>query len=252
MLSETGAGSAVAGPPATVGAGSVAPPATTAAAKPGFMSELQAAGRGIKNIAMGDKATSDAAMKAFGSKFGRGAMAATYTGVTGAMALEEQEKLLEEARRAQQISEAEYAQYRARIDNAKRRAAAAVKANPYQFNVGGEINEEYRLETPELGGKSPDQRNVFGLAAGGMPPRYIDGPGDGMSDSVKASIGGIQEARLADGEFVIPADVVSHLGNGSSKAGAKQLYAMMDRVRKARTGTKKQGKEIKPTKFMPA
>ena len=73
-----------------------------------------------------------------------------------------------------------------------------------------------------------------------------------MSDSIRARIGGLQEARIADGEFIIPADVVSHLGNGSSKAGAKQLYSMMDRVRKARTGTAKQGKEIKPTKFMPA
>jgi hypothetical protein len=59
-------------------------------------------------------------------------------------------------------------------------------------------------------------------------------------------------ARLADGEFVVPADVVSHLGNGSTDAGAKQLYAMMDKVRKARTGNKKQGKQINPRKLMPA
>jgi hypothetical protein len=72
-----------------------------------------------------------------------------------------------------------------------------------------------------------------------------------MSDSIKATIDGHQEARLADGEFVIPADVVSHLGNGSSKAGAKQLYSMMDRVRKARTGNPKQGKQINPNKFTP-
>ncbi len=227
-------------------------PAAAAKAPAGFMGELEAAGRGLKNIAVGDKATSDAAMKAFQGKFGKGAMTATYAGLTGTMALDEQEKQLEEYRRAQQISEAEYAERKARIAAAKKRAMDALKANPYKFNIGGEISEDYKLETPQLGGASPADKNVFGLAKGGMPPRYIDGPGDGMSDSVKASIGGIQEARLADGEFVIPADVVSHLGNGSSKAGAKQLYAMMDRVRKARTGTKKQGKEIKPTKFMPA
>lgn len=226
------------------------PPAP--ATKPGFMDEVQAAGRGIKNIAMGDKAVSDAAKKAFSSEFGRGAMAATYMGATGLMALNEEEKYLEQARQSQQISQAEYARQKARIDAARRRAEQAVRDNPYRFAIGGEISDEYKLETPELGGKSPDQRNVFGLAAGGMPPRYIQGPGDGMSDSVKARIGGIQEARLADGEFVIPADVVSHLGNGSSKAGASQLYSMMDRVRKARTGTTKQGKEIKPTKMMPA
>jgi hypothetical protein len=57
---------------------------------------------------------------------------------------------------------------------------------------------------------------------------------------------------LADGEFVVPADVVSHLGNGSTDAGAKRLYSMMDKVRKARTGTKKQGKQINPNKFVPA
>jgi hypothetical protein len=81
---------------------------------------------------------------------------------------------------------------------------------------------------------------------------YLDGQGDGMSDSIPATIEGKQPARLADGEFVVPADVVSHLGNGSSKAGAKNLYAMMHKVRKARTGNPKQGKEIKPQKYMPA
>jgi hypothetical protein len=81
---------------------------------------------------------------------------------------------------------------------------------------------------------------------------YLDGAGDGMSDSIPGTIEGKQPARLADGEFVIPADVVSHLGNGSSKAGSKQLYTMLDRIRKARTGHTKQGKEIKPQKYMPA
>jgi hypothetical protein len=94
--------------------------------------------------------------------------------------------------------------------------------------------------------------NVGRAGLGSLPPRYIDGRGDGMSDSVPAVISNKQPARLADGEFVIPADVVSHLGNGSSKAGAKQLYAMMDRVRRARTGNPKQGRQIKPAQQMPA
>jgi len=81
---------------------------------------------------------------------------------------------------------------------------------------------------------------------------YLDGPGDGMSDSIPASIEGKQPARLADGEFVVPADVVSHLGNGSTKAGAERLYAMMDKVRHARTGTTKQGRQINPKKYLPA
>jgi hypothetical protein len=80
----------------------------------------------------------------------------------------------------------------------------------------------------------------------------LKGPGDGMSDNIPATIGNKQPARLADGEFVVPADVVSHLGNGSTDAGAKQLYAMMDKIRAARTGTKKQGKQINPRKYMPA
>jgi hypothetical protein len=88
------------------------------------------------------------------------------------------------------------------------------------------------------------------FAEGGQ--NYLDGQGDGMSDSIPATIEGKQPARLADGEFVIPADVVSHIGNGSSKAGSKQLYTMLDRIRKARTGHTKQGKEIKPHKYLPA
>jgi hypothetical protein len=82
--------------------------------------------------------------------------------------------------------------------------------------------------------------------------RMLKGPGDGMSDHIPGVIAGKQPARLADGEFVVPADVVSHLGNGSTDAGAKRLYAMMDTVRKARTGTKKQGKQIKAEKYLPA
>lgn len=82
--------------------------------------------------------------------------------------------------------------------------------------------------------------------------RMLRGPGDGMSDNIPGVIGGKRPARLADGEFVVPADVVSHLGNGSTDAGAKQLYAMMDRVRAARTGTKKQGRQINPMRAMPA
>jgi hypothetical protein len=81
---------------------------------------------------------------------------------------------------------------------------------------------------------------------------YLDGPTDGMADKLPANIEGKQEARLSHGEFVIPADVVSHLGNGNSSAGAERLYSMMDRIRQARTGTKKQGKQINPDKYVPA
>jgi hypothetical protein len=92
---------------------------------------------------------------------------------------------------------------------------------------------------------------VHEYAAGG---RLLDGPGDGMSDDIPAVIKGPkpQRAALADSEFVLPADVVSHLGNGSTKAGAKRLYAMMDRVRMARTGRKKQSPQINADRYLPA
>lgn len=81
---------------------------------------------------------------------------------------------------------------------------------------------------------------------------YLGGPTDGMADKVPARIDGRQEARLSDGEFVLPADIVSHLGNGNSEAGAKVLYDMMERVRRARTGRAEQGRQINPNKYTPA
>ena len=85
--------------------------------------------------------------------------------------------------------------------------------------------------------------------------RLLRGPGDGVSDSIPATIGGKQPARLADGEFVVPARIVSELGNGSTEAGARKLYAMMDRVQKARGKTTGKGKVAKNTradKYLPA
>ena len=95
------------------------------------------------------------------------------------------------------------------------------------------------------------------MAAGGLGSysdggQMLKGPGDGMSDDIPASIGDEQPARLADGEFVVPADVVSGIGNGSTDAGAEALYAMLDRVRKARTGRTEQAPEIDPQRMMPA
>jgi len=103
-----------------------------------------------------------------------------------------------------------------------------------------------------------DAYQSLGFAAGGLaslaPSRgyYLGGSTDGMADLIPATIEGGQEAALSDGEFVIPADVVSHLGNGNSDAGARALYSMMDRVRQARTGRKEQGRKINPNKFIPA
>lgn len=94
--------------------------------------------------------------------------------------------------------------------------------------------------------------NLGGYSDGG---RLLRGPGDGVSDSIPATIGGKQPARLADGEFVVPARIVSEIGNGSTEAGARKLYAMMDRVQRARaktTGKGRVAKDTKADKYLPA
>jgi len=93
--------------------------------------------------------------------------------------------------------------------------------------------------------------NMGGIAQLAKGGRYLSGKTDGMTDELPANIDGKQQAALSHGEFVIPADVVSHLGNGNSEAGADKLYQMMARIRKARTGNEDQGKQINPNKFMP-
>jgi len=122
------------------------------------------------------------------------------------------------------------------------------------LNAANPARQERRPGGPRT--PVPVQDEVQELAAGGIAQlkkgQYLNGASDGMADKVPATIDGVQDARLSDGEFVIPADVVSHLGNGNSDAGAKVLKDMMARVRKARTGNTKQGKEIDPKKFIPA
>lgn len=101
-------------------------------------------------------------------------------------------------------------------------------------------------------GKTMPQFAQGGLAS--LPQTrgyYLGGATDGMADEIPATIENTEPAALSDGEFVIPADVVSHLGNGNSDAGAKMLYSMMDRIRQARTGRKEQGRKINPNKYLP-
>jgi hypothetical protein len=102
------------------------------------------------------------------------------------------------------------------------------------------------------GGISDAAYNLGGYSDGG---RLLRGPGDGVSDSIPATIGHKQPARLADGEFVVPARIVSEIGNGSTEAGARKLYAMMDRIQRARAQTVGKGKVAKNTradKYLPA
>jgi len=211
----------------------------------GLTGELGEAAKGVGNLMSGDPITKIASQSALSDTAGKGALTAGYMGVTGMAAIDQQEKYLEDLRAQGQISEELYAKKKAQIAAARASAEQALKANPYKFDVGGMVPS-----TITVGGTS-QPTNLFGFAHGGSIPRFVSGPGDGMSDSIPANIDGNRPARLTDGEFVIPADVVSHLGNGSSKAGAQQLYAMMDRVRKARTGSSKQGKEINAPRIMP-
>jgi len=150
-------------------------------------------------------------------------------------------------------------------------AAEAEKVNA-QIGAAKAEDERRRKRALEVARRTLGQYPFYGasgglakLAGGGMTymeaggttgptgtPREVTGTGDGMSDSVPANIEGVQEARLADGEFVVPADVVSDIGNGSSDAGSKKLYDMMDRIRKARHGTTEQPPEINAERMMPA
>lgn len=217
-----------------------------------FVDQAGSAGQGIKNLTgLGETTMGSAdAAKAF---TGSGATltntaAPAFMGYTGGEAIKEAEQMKNEADLAAAKDETERAAILGRIEESKQRGINAMRSNPYMFAYGGSVDDETGFDdfNNYMGG------GIASMAKGGMPPRFLSGGGDGMSDDIPATINGKQPARLADGEFVIPADVVSHLGNGSSKAGAKQLYSMMDKVRQARTGNKKQGKEINPAKYMPA
>jgi hypothetical protein len=115
------------------------------------------------------------------------------------------------------------------------------------------LQQARELEKSNIANPASERREkpVEAAAGGLMSGRYLRGGTDGMADKIPASIENKQPAKLSHGEFVIPADVVSHLGNGNSEAGAKRLYDMMEKVRRARTGTPKQGKQINPNKYIP-
>lgn len=125
------------------------------------------------------------------------------------------------------------------------------KAQKRPLKAGGGLLAGGGLAAMARGGMA-QQFNLGDYSDGG---RLLRGPGDGISDSIPATIGGKRPARLADGEFVVPARIVSELGNGSTEAGARKLYAMMDRVQKARRGTVGKGRVAKNSrsdKYLPA
>jgi hypothetical protein len=121
--------------------------------------------------------------------------------------------------------------------------------NSYNFSSGDSGNANGGLMSSYAAG------GISSLGSYSDGGQLLKGPGDGVSDSIPAQIGARQPARLADGEFVVPARIVSELGNGSTDAGAKQLYAMMDRVQKNRNKTVGKGKvavDSKARKLLPA
>ncbi len=119
-------------------------------------------------------------------------------------------------------------------------------------NFYNDLNQQMSQMRFADGGNVGGEYNLGGYSDGG---RLLKGPGDGVSDSIPAVIGNRQPARLADGEFVVPARIVSEIGNGSTDAGARKLYAMMDRVQKARkntVGKKQVAANTRSDKFLPA
>jgi hypothetical protein len=145
------------------------------------------------------------------------------------------------------------------LDKEGQTEVATLRSDGKYYTSGGDTYDEYGKRIAADGG-------LMAMARGGMSQQFdlggysdggrlLRGPGDGVSDSIPATIGNKRPARLADGEFVVPARIVSELGNGSTEAGARKLYAMMDRVQKARRGTVGKGKVAKNSrseKYLPA
>ena len=238
-----------------------AAPATTVVPQPsglenlaqGYGQNVTATGQGLANLTGLGEGTSAAARTAFGASGANvsNTLAPIAIGGLGLADIQAQEDYLNQQKSTGAVSDTDYNTQMARINEAKARATTALNEHPYQFAVGGSVidGEAGGDDNYAIGG-------VPGYALGGMAGgRFLSGGGDGVSDDIPAVIGDSQPAKLADGEFVIPARVVSELGNGSSKAGAKQLYAMMDRVQKARGTTVGKGKFAKDSnsdKYLPA
>jgi hypothetical protein len=123
---------------------------------------------------------------------------------------------------------------------------------PSRPGAGGQTYFSPTTYTPKMAGGGMATGGISTLGGYSDGGRLLRGPGDGVSDSIPATIGGNQKAALADGEFVVPARIVSELGNGSTEAGARKLYAMMDRVQQARRKTKNVAADTHTAKHLPA
>lgn len=206
------------GPNPSMGTSYTPPPAPT------YMENVAQTGRGLKSLVTEPSAATaqaNAGLASSGITSPGKALLATGTGAMGLSDLEAQRNYEKDATSANNAANAEWNTIMAGVEANRKRGEDVVMANPYRY------------------------------AEGGMMPRFLSGGGDGLSDDIDATIEGKQPAKLADGEFVVSADVVSGLGGGSSKAGAKKLYSMMDRVRQQAHGTKKQVRKVS-NKALPA
>jgi hypothetical protein len=197
-------------------------------------SNLTATGQGIQNLSgFGPQGIEGIkpATTAFGSSGAtmQNTALPIMAGATGLAAIDEQQQAIKDNEAANAVAQNQYNTEMAAIMQGADRSKEIMNRNPYQFAGGGAI----------------------AFAPGGDVPRFLSGGGDGLSDDIPATIDNKQPARLADGEFVVSSDVVSALGGGSSKAGAKKLYAMMDRIREQAHGTKKQVRPVNEKKVLP-
>jgi hypothetical protein len=214
-----------------------------------------AVGAGASGTAANPTGTASAIKKFFSGDSSAGTYAAAAMGVLGLLDALQKNK----QRKANQVSQTplNLNKYKYTSSGINKPAPRAYGAGVMGQNYGGAyskaaaptntISPTSLIDPRESKGDTPE---TFGMAAGGLT-NYLRGKTDGMADKLDTSIEGVQPAKLSHGEFVVPADVVAHLGNGNSEAGADVLYKMLDRVREARTGNKKQGKKINPNKFMP-
>jgi hypothetical protein len=222
------ASSAAYNAPAQTFGQSLASGASNIAANAG--NNLAATGQGIKNLSGFGTGASNAAT-AFGSKATlQNTALPILAGTTGLAAIDEQNQAIKDNEATNAAAQNQYNAEMAAIMQGANRSEDIMRRNPYQFAGGGAI----------------------AFAPGGDVSRFLSGGGDGLSDGIPATIDNKQPARLADGEFVISSDVVSALGGGSSKAGAKKLYAMMDRIREQAHGTQKQVRRVNEKKVLPA
>lgn len=249
-------------PPAPVGLPTEILPGTSAtagSATPSTTAGISSLGGAAADTILG----SAGSMAANAAKYAMADPIRTALGATTAYGMV---KAAEETKAAREAAERELARQAAkRAEDIKLAEETLRKYSPRFRRLTAEDVRQYGIGMPQppatvqvaKGGSISgfDDELGYDYRKGGisaLPPRYLRGGGDGMSDSIPARIANKQEARLADGEFVIPADVVSHIGNGSSNAGAKKLYAMMDRIRRARTGKSKQAPAINTRRMMPA